>query len=81
MATYEDVVAEILCEVTNRPGLSVQSLIVPLSEVLGYGIKLEDTLTEAERDAWLMKLRAEKPRILLCLAEQGHTPLHNTPLS
>jgi hypothetical protein len=81
MATYEDVVAEILYEVTDRPRLSVQSLIVPLSKVLGYGIKLEDALTEAERDAWLMKLRTEKPRILHWLAEQGYTSSHNTPSS
>jgi hypothetical protein len=72
MATYEDVLAEILYEVTNRPRVSVQALIAPLSEVLGYEIKLEDTLTETERDAWLMKLRLEKPRILLWLAERGY---------
>jgi hypothetical protein len=72
MATYEDVLAEILYEVTNRPRVSVQALIAPLSEVLGYEITLEDTLTETERDAWLMKLRLEKPRILLWLAERGH---------
>jgi hypothetical protein len=72
MATYEDVLAEILYEVTNRPRVSVQALIAPLSEVLGYEIKLEDTLTEAERDAWLMKLRLEKPRIVHWLAERGH---------
>jgi hypothetical protein len=72
MATYEDVLAEILYEVTNRPRVSVQAWIAPLSEVLGYEIKLEDTLTETERDAWLMKLRLEKPRILHWLAERGH---------
>jgi hypothetical protein len=72
MATYEDVLAEILYEVTNRPRLSVHALIAPLSDVLGYEIKLEDTLTETERDAWLMKLRLEKPRILHWLAERGH---------
>jgi hypothetical protein len=72
MATYEDVLAEILYEVTNCPRLSVQALIAPLSEVLGYEIKLEDILTETERDAWLMKLRLEKPRILHWLAERGH---------
>jgi hypothetical protein len=72
MATYEDVLAEILYEVTNRPRVSVQALIAPLSEVLGYEITLEDTLTETERDAWLMKLRLEKPRILLWLAERGY---------
>ncbi len=72
MATYEDVLAEILYEVTNRPRLSIQALIAPLREVLGYEIKLEDTLTEAEREAWLMKLRQEKPRILHWLAEGGH---------
>jgi hypothetical protein len=71
MATYEDVVAEILYEVTNRPRLSVQALIAPLSEVLGCEIKLEDILTETEHDAWLMKLRLEKPRILHWLAERG----------
>ncbi len=72
MATYEDVLAEILSEVTNRPRLSVHALIAPLSEVLGYEIKLEDTLTATERDAWLMELRLEKPRILHWLAERGH---------
>jgi hypothetical protein len=72
MATYEDVLAEILYEVTNRPRLSVQALIAPLSDVLGYEINLEDTLTETERDAYLMKLRLEKPRILHWLAERGH---------
>jgi hypothetical protein len=72
MATYEDVLAEILFEVTNRPRLSVQALIPPLSEELGYDIRLEDTLTEAERDTWLMKLRMEKPRILQWLVEGGH---------
>jgi hypothetical protein len=72
MATYEDVLAEILYEVTNRPRLSVQALITPVSEVLGYEIKLEDTLTETEREAWLMKLRQEKPRILHWLTERGH---------
>jgi hypothetical protein len=72
MATYEDVLAEILYEVTNRPRLSVEGLIGPLSDVLGYEIRLEDTLTEAERDAWLMKLRQEKPNILRWLVEQGH---------
>jgi hypothetical protein len=72
MATYEDVLAEILYEVTHRPRLSIQALIAPLGEFLGYGIKLEDTLTEAERDAWLMKLRLEKPRILHWLTERGH---------
>jgi hypothetical protein len=72
MATYEDVLAEILYEVTNRPRVSVQAWIAPLIDVLGYEIKLEDTLTETERDAWLMKLRLEKPRILHWLAERGH---------
>jgi hypothetical protein len=72
MATYEDVLAEILYEVTNRPRLSVHAFIAPLSEVLGYEIKLEDPLTETEREAWLMKLRLEKPRILHWLAEKGH---------
>jgi hypothetical protein len=72
MATYEDVLADILYEVTNRPRVSVQALIAPLSDVLGYEIKLEDTLTETERDAWLIKLRLEKPRILHWLAERGH---------
>ena len=72
MATYEDVLAEILYEVTNRPRVSVQALIAPLSDVLGYEINLEDTLTETERDAYLMKLRLEKPRILHWLAERGH---------
>jgi hypothetical protein len=72
MATYEDVIAEILYEVTNRPRLSVQALIAPLSKFLGYEIQLEDTLTEAEREAWLMKLRLEKPRILHWLTERGH---------
>jgi hypothetical protein len=72
MATYEDVLAEILFEVTNRPRLSVQALIPPLSERLGYDIRLEDTLTEAERDTWLMKLRTEKPRILQWLVEGGY---------
>jgi hypothetical protein len=47
-------------------------LIAPLSEVLGYEIKLEDTLTETEREAWLMKLRLEKPRILHWLTERGY---------
>jgi hypothetical protein len=73
MATYEDVLAEILFEVTNRPRPSVQALITPLSKVLGYKIELEDPLTETQRDEWLMKLRQEKPRILQWLAEQGHT--------
>jgi hypothetical protein len=72
MATYEDVLAEILYEVTNRPRLSVEALIAPLSEVLGYEIQLEDTLTETEREAWLMKLRQEKASILRWLVERGH---------
>ena len=72
MATYEDLLAEILYEVTHRPRLSVQALIVPLSEVLGYEIRLEDTLTETEREAWLMKLRQEKASILRWLVEGGH---------
>jgi hypothetical protein len=72
MSTYEDLLAEILFEVTNRPRLSVQALIPPLSEELGYDIRLENTLTEAERDPWLMKLRMEKPRILQWLVEGGH---------
>jgi hypothetical protein len=72
MSTYEDLLAEILFEVTNRPRLSVQALIPPLSEELGYDIRLENTLTEAERDTWLMKLRMEKPRILQWLVEGGH---------
>jgi hypothetical protein len=72
MATYEDVLAEILYEVTNRPRLSVQALIAPLSEELGYELRLENTLTEAEHDAWLMKLRQEKPRILRWIVERGH---------
>ena len=72
MATYEDVLAEILYEVTGHPRLSVQALIVPLSEELGYEIGLEDTLTETERDLWLMKLRQEKPRIVRWIVEEGH---------
>ncbi len=72
MATYEDVFAEILYEVTGRPRLSVQALIAPLSERLGYEIQLEDTLTETERDVWLMKLRQEKASILRWLVEKGH---------
>jgi hypothetical protein len=72
MATYEDVLAEILYEVTRRPRLSVQALIAPLSEVLGYEIRLEDPLTETEREAWLFKLRQEKASILRWLAERGH---------
>jgi hypothetical protein len=72
MATYEDLLVEILYEVTHRPRLSVQALIVPLSEVLGYEIRLEDTLTETEREAWLMKLRQEKASILRWLVERGH---------
>jgi hypothetical protein len=72
MATYEDLLAEILYEVTHRPRLSVQALIVPLSELLGYEIRLEDTLTETEREAWLMKLRQEKASILRWLVERGH---------
>jgi hypothetical protein len=73
MATYEDVLAEILYEVTNRPRVSVHALIAPLRDVLGYEIILEDTLTDTEREAWLMKLRLEKPRILHWLAERGHS--------
>ena len=72
MATYEDVLAEILSEVTNRLCLSIQALIALLREALGYEIKLEDTLTETERGAWLTKLRLEKPRILHWLTERGH---------
>jgi hypothetical protein len=72
MATYEDVLAEILFEVTNRPRVSVQALIPSLSEQLGYDIRLEDTVSETERDTWLMKLRTEKPSILQWLAEGGH---------
>ena len=72
MPTYEDVLAEILYEVTDRPRLSVQGWIAPLRDVLGYEIRLEDTLTEAEREAWLMKLRQEKPNILRWLVETGH---------
>ena len=72
MATYEDVLAEILYEVTGRPRLSVQALIAPLRERLGYEIQLEDTLTETERDVWLMKLRQEKASILRWLVEKGH---------
>jgi hypothetical protein len=71
MATYEDVLAEILSEATNRPRLSIHTLIAPLREALGYEINLDDTLTEAEREAWLMKLRREKPRILHWLTERG----------
>jgi hypothetical protein len=71
VATYEDVLAEILFEVTNRPRLSVQALIPSLSERLGYDIRLEDTLSEVEHDMWLMKLRTEKPSILQWLAEGG----------
>ena len=71
MATYEDVLAEILFEVTNRPSVSVQALIPSLSERLGHDIRLEDTLSEAEHDMWLMKLRTEKPSILQWLAEGG----------
>lgn len=70
MATYEDVLAEILSEVTNRPRLSIQALIAPLREVLGYEIRLEAPLTGPEREAWLMKLRLEKPRILHWLTER-----------
>ena len=73
MATYEDVLAEILYEVTRRPRSSVQAFIAPLSEVLGHEIRLEDPLTETEREAWLFKLRQEKPSILRWLAERGHT--------
>jgi hypothetical protein len=72
MATYEDVLADILYEITSLPRLSNQALIAPLSEVLGYEIMLEDTLTETEREAWLMKLRLDKPRILHWLTERGH---------
>ncbi len=72
MATYEDVLAGILYEVTHRPRLLVQALIVPLSEVLGYEIQLEDTLTETQREAWLFKLRQEKASTLRWLAEKGH---------
>jgi hypothetical protein len=72
MATYEDVLAEILYEVTNRPRLSIHEVIAPLSEFLGYEIQLDDPLTEPELDAWLMKLRQEKPRILHWLTERGH---------
>jgi hypothetical protein len=72
MATYEDVLADILSEVTHRPRLSVQALIAPLSDVLGYEIRLEDTLTETERETWLMKLRQEKASILRWLVEGGH---------
>jgi hypothetical protein len=75
MATYEDVLAEILYEVTNRPRVSVHVWIAPLREVLGYEIKLEDTLTETEREAWLMKLRLEKPRILRWFTEREHPSL------
>jgi small subunit ribosomal protein S8 len=50
----------------------VQPLIAPLREFLGYEIQLDDTLTETERDAWLMTLRQEKPRILHWLTERGH---------
>ena len=73
MATYEDLLAEILCEVTGRPRLSGQAWIPPLSAHLGYDIPLTDTLTETERDAWLMKLRMERPRILQWLVDEGHT--------
>jgi hypothetical protein len=72
MATYEDVLAEVLYEVTRRPRLSVQSLIAPLSEVIGHEIRLEDPLTETEREAWLFKLRQEKANILRWLVEKGH---------
>jgi hypothetical protein len=72
MATYEDVLAEILYEITSLPRLSNQALIAPLREVLGYEIQLEDTMTETEREAWLMKLRLEKPRILQWLTERGY---------
>jgi hypothetical protein len=72
MATYEDVLADILSEVTHRPRLSVQALIAPLSDVLGYEIRLEDTLTETERETWLMKLRQEKASILRWIVEGGH---------
>ncbi len=68
----EVILAEILYEVTGRPCLSVQALIAPLSERLGYEIQLEDTLTETERDVWLMKLRQEKASILRWLVEKGH---------
>jgi hypothetical protein len=73
MATYEDVLAEILSEVTNRTRVSVQPLIAPLSQFLGYEVQLEDTLTEAERDVWLMKLRQDRPRILQWIVDEGHT--------
>ena len=72
MATYEDVLAAILYEITSRPRLSIHELIAPLSEFLGYEIQLDDPLTEPELDAWLMKLRQEKPRILHWLTERGH---------
>lgn len=72
MATYEDVPAEILYEVTNRPRVSVHARIAPLRDVLGYEIQLEDALTETEREAWLFKLCQERPRILRWLAEGGH---------
>ena len=72
MATYEDLLGEILYEVTGRPRLSVQALIPPLSEELGYEIQLTDTLTETERDAWLMKLRMQRPSILQWLVDEGH---------
>jgi hypothetical protein len=38
--------------------------MAPLRERLGYAIPLGDTLTETERDAWLMKVRQEKAGIL-----------------
>jgi hypothetical protein len=72
MATYEDVFAEMLSEVTGRLRVSVQALIAPLSERLGYAIPLEDTLTETERDAWLMKVRQDKASIVRWLVERGH---------
>ena len=72
MATYEDVLADILYEVTSRPRLSIHEFIAPLRAFLGYEIQLDDPLTEPERDAWLMKLRQDKPRILHWLTERGH---------
>ena len=73
MSTYEDLLAEILFEVTHRPRPMVQAWIPPLSDELGYEIQLEDTLSETERDAWLMKLRLERPRIIRWLVEKGYT--------
>ena len=72
MATYEDVLAEILAEVIGRQRSTIHTLTGPLRELLGHPIRLEDTLTESEREAWLLTLRQEKARILHWLTEGGH---------